>query len=89
MLSLGKKFLSHVMPGIIKPLRILWNEMIAFVFVIFAVMSAPKFYNAWKDFNGDPDRLFRLLLTGIFCVTMSTFAILSFLRARKISRTQS
>ena len=89
MFSLGKKFLSHVMPGIIKPLRILWNEMIAFVFILFAVMSGPKFYTAWKDFNGDPDRLFRLLLSGVFFITMTAFALFSFLRAKKISRSQS
>ena len=87
MFSLGKKFLSHVLPGIMRPLRILWNEMIAFVFVCFAVLAAPKVYNSWREFDGDPGQLFRLVLSGIFFITMFSFALFSFLRAKKISRT--
>lgn len=89
MFSLGRKFLSHVLPGIMRPLRILWNEMIAFVFICFAIPAAPKVYNSWKEFDGEPERLFRLILSSLFLVTMLSFAVFSFLRAKKISRTQS
>jgi hypothetical protein len=87
MLSTGRKFLSHVMPGIIRPLRVLWNEMIAFVFICLAVPAVPKVYDAWKNFDGEPQALFRLFLSGLFLFTMVTFALLSFRRAKKISRT--
>ena len=87
MFKLGRKFLSHVLPGIMRPLRILWNEMIAFVFICFAVLAAPKVYSSWKDFDGEPERLFRLVLSTLFLVTMLSFAVFSFLRAKKISRT--
>ena len=70
-----------------RPLRILWNEMIAFVFICFAIPAAPKFYNSWKEFTGEPEHLFRLVLSGLFLVTMLSFAVFSFMRARKISRT--
>jgi hypothetical protein len=86
MLSLGRKFLSHVIPGVIRPLRILWNEMVGFVFLCLAIISAPKTYQAYQTFNGEPQGLFRLLLTGLFFVTMLGFGVSSFLRARKISR---
>lgn len=71
-----------------RPLRILWNEMIAFVFIVLAVPAAPKVYSAWRDFDGEPERLFRLILSSLFLVTMLAFALFSFLRAKKISRTQ-
>jgi hypothetical protein len=87
MFSLGKKFLSHVLPGIMRPLRILWNEMIAFVFVCFAVPAGLKVYSFWKDFDGEPKSLFGLILSGLFFVTMIFFALTSFRRAKKISRT--
>ena len=87
MFSLGRKFLSHVLPGIMRPLRILWNEMIAFVFICFAIPAAPKVYSSWKDFDGEPEHLFRLVLSTLFLVTMLSFAVFSFLRAKKISRT--
>jgi hypothetical protein len=88
MFSLGRKFLSHVLPGIMRPLRILWNEMIAFVFICFAIPAAPKVYSYWKEFDGDPQGLFRLVLSTLFLITMVSFAVFSFLRAKKISRTQ-
>ena len=88
MFSLGRKFLSHVLPGIVRPLRILWNEMIAFVFILFAVPAAPKVYSSWRDFDGEPEHLFRLILSSLFLVTMLSFAVFSYLRAKKISRTQ-
>ena len=70
-----------------RPLRILWNEMIAFVFICFAIPAAPKVYSSWKEFDGEPERLFRLVLSTLFLVTMLAFAVFSFLRAKKISRT--
>lgn len=88
MLSQGKKFLSHVLPGIMRPLRILWNEMISFVFVCFAVPAGFKVYECWRDFDGEPKTVFRLILSGVFLVTMLFFASSSFLRAKKISRTE-
>lgn len=87
MFSLGRKFLSHVLPGIMRPLRILWNEMIAFVFICFAVPAAMKIYSFWKDFDGEPKSFFGLILSGLFFFTMLYFAVMSFLRAKKISRT--
>jgi hypothetical protein len=87
MLSQGRKFLSHVLPGIMRPLRILWNEMIAFVFICFAVPAAVKFYGFCKDFDGEPKTLFGLILSGLFLFTMLYFAVMSFARAKKISRT--
>lgn len=86
MFSIGRKFLSHVIPGVIRPLRILWNEMIGFVFLCLGIIGAPKAYQAWQNFDGEPQALFRLLLTGLFFVTMMGFGISSFLRARRISR---
>jgi hypothetical protein len=87
MFSLGRKFASHVLPGIMRPLRILWNEMIAFVFICFAVPAAAKVYGFWKDFNGEPKSFFGLVLSSIFLMTMLYFAVMSFVRAKKISRT--
>lgn len=81
-----KKFFQHVVPGVIKPLRVLWNEMIGFVFLAFAVWTIPSTYRNIRDFKGDPDSLFRVILTTVFAVIMIYFGVTSFLRARKISR---
>jgi hypothetical protein len=62
----GKQFVRHVVPAVIKPLRVLWNEMIAFVFMAFGVMVA---FSTWRKFTGDGDgsgNLF-VLAAGGFC----------------------
>ena len=69
------------------PLRVLWNEVIAFLFICFAVFAAPKVYTSWRGFDGEPGQLFRLVLSSIFLFTMLIYGVFSFLRARKIGRT--
>jgi hypothetical protein len=81
-----KKFFQHVIPGVIKPLRVLWNEVIGFIFLAFAVWTLPSAYRHIRDFDGDPDSLFRLILSSVFAVIMLYFGVTSFLRAKKISR---
>jgi hypothetical protein len=86
MLSQGRKFLSHVVPAILRPLRVLWNEVVGFIFIAFAVVAMPRTWQAWREFDGEPQALFRLLLASVFLLTMLIFGVGSFLRARKISR---
>jgi hypothetical protein len=86
MASLGKKFVQHVVPGVIKPVRVLWNEFIAFLFFALAVLSVPSAYRHIKNFDGDTQSFFRALLTCGFALIMIFFGITSYIRARKISR---
>jgi hypothetical protein len=71
------------------PLRILWNEIIAFLFICFAIFAAPKVYTSWRGFEGEPGQLFRLIISSVFLFTMLIYGLFSFLRAKKISRTRS
>lgn len=81
-----RKFYEHVVPGVIKPLRVLWNEVIGFIFLAFAVLAGFQAFRAWRGFDGSADSLFRLTLAGLFCLIMGAFGVSSFVRARKISR---
>jgi hypothetical protein len=85
-LGLFRTFAATVLPGILKPLRVLWNEIIAFFFFVMAVMAIPSTYRAIKSFNGELDILGRILLTGTFAAVMGAYGIYSFLRARKIGK---
>jgi hypothetical protein len=86
-LGLFRTFAATVLPGVIKPLRVLWNEIIAFFFFVMAVMAVPSTYRAIKSFNGELDILGRILLTGSFALVMGGYGIYSFVRARKIDKT--
>ncbi len=87
MLGTAKKFAAEVLPAIIKPLRVLWNEIIGFFFIVLALWSIPSAYRSLTTFNGDIVGLGRIFLTMIFGVIMLGYGIYSFVRARKIGKT--
>jgi hypothetical protein len=80
------KFLHHVVPGVIRPLHALWNEIIGFLFIVLALMAVPSIYRGIREFDGDAESVFRVGLGCFFALVMAYFGISSFLRARKISR---
>jgi hypothetical protein len=80
------KFLKHVVPGVIKPIMVLWNEVIGFVFVVLAVFIGFSAYRQAPRFSGDIRG--QLYLAGAFAFAglLALYGLLSFRRARKISR---
>jgi hypothetical protein len=86
MLSLVREFLRHVLPRVIKPLRVFWNEVIGLVFLALAVIPIPRTVRTWNELNENRESVFDLVLSAAFIVLMGAFGIHSFLRARKISR---
>ena len=81
-----RKFLKHVVPGVMKPMQIVWNQVIGFFFIVLAVRTVPSLIRAWREFDGEGKDFFRLGLTLAFGLIMAGYGIFSFLRARKISR---
>ena len=81
MISATGKFLRHVVPGIVKPLRVLWNEIIGFVFLCLAGLAGIKLYSYVQQEN-----LVAIGFTVVWVLVMGYFGVSSFLRARKISR---
>jgi hypothetical protein len=82
MFKLAGKFLQHVIPGVARPLHILWNQIIGFFFLALAGMAVPS---AVRDFSR-PEAMPRLVVTLMFIAIMTGFGIHSFLKARKVSR---
>ncbi len=80
------KFLGHVLPGVMRPMRVLWNEVIGFLFIVLAIWAVPSAIRNVRQFDGDAGSFFRVVLSFSFAGIMAYFGITSFLRARKISR---
>jgi len=79
MFSLVKSFLGHVLPSIIRPIHILWNQMIGFVFIVLAVVFGYRVVRG-KESAG-------LQMVGaVFVVLIAWYGISSFWKARKISK---
>jgi hypothetical protein len=82
----ARKFAQHVVPEVVRPARIIWNQAVGAVFLLFAFLF---FGNSVRYYNGlaaDPRNTvalgFSLFLGGV----MAFFGTASFLRARRISR---
>ena len=86
--AMGKvnRFLSQVVPGVIRPLRVLWNEVIGFIFIVLAIWATPSAFRHLREFDGKSDSLFRAALSLVFAGLMMYFGVSSFLKARKINR---
>jgi hypothetical protein len=87
MLSKARQIAAAVLPGILKPLRVLWNEVIGFMFVVLAVVFG---FSTWRKRDQFPDDLQGFLLIGasaLFVLMLAAFGISSFWRARKINKT--
>lgn len=89
----GREFVKHVVPAVVKPARILWNEVIGFLFISFGVIFGFKTFSYIRDYSrsltanaevtGD---LIRVAMAGFCTILMAYFGITSFRKARKISR---
>jgi len=86
LLKAGKQFVTHIVPAVIKPIRVLWNEVIGFIFLSFGVLVS---FSTWRNFKeggqaaGNP---VPLLMGGGFALMLLWFGWSSFRRAKKISR---
>jgi hypothetical protein len=86
----ASQFVKHVVPAVVRPARVLWNEIIGFFFVCLAVLFGSGTVRAYLAMNSSTKQdfgdLLRLIGTAFLMLLMLYFGVTSFLRARKISR---
>ena len=75
----ARKFAQHVIPEVARPARVIWNQAIGAVFLLFAVSFAG--YAITQSHNP------AAVAGGVFLgLVMGFFGVASFLKARQISR---
>ena len=85
-LSHAQKFAQHVIPEVVRPARIIWNQAIGGVFLLFAVLFLG---NAFRYFDSKTGVIVNPVGLGfsIFLGTvMATFGVSSFVKARRIGK---
>jgi len=80
------RFLEHVMPGVMRPLRVLWHEVIGFIFIVLAVIFASSAIRSYRLLQSEEISILRMIVSFFLPVLMAYFGVTSFLRARRISR---
>ena len=86
-MRLIKAFIASFMPGVIKPLHALWNELLAFLFLtLAAAFGFGPLRRGYKELDGDPINLFKFVSALFFTALMLGLGLYSYRRARKITR---
>ncbi len=81
----AKLFTQHVVPEVVRPARVIWNQAIGFLFFVLAVPAALKGIQLYRELATDPKGAFGLVISIIFVVVMMGFSIASFMKARSIA----
>jgi hypothetical protein len=84
--SKAGRFIEHVVPGVVRPMRVLWHEVIGFLFIVLAVIFASSAFRNFHLMASKEVSLLRIAASFFLPVLMAYFGITSFLRARKASR---
>jgi hypothetical protein len=74
-------FFKHVIPAAVKPLHVLWHEMLGVVFLAFAALGAWKLY---RSPGALPPTEFVLVV--VFLAVVAAYGVSSVLKSRRIKR---
>jgi len=78
--------MNHVVPGVIRPLHVLWNEIIGFFFLAFTAWFGFATFRAFRNLGQPGGSVLMVVVSGAAALLMLYFGVSSFLKARKISR---
>jgi|SRR6476620_848778 hypothetical protein len=81
----AKRFAHHVVPEVMRPARVIWNQAIGALFLVLAVPALIKAVQLYRTLDTDPKSTFGLALALFFSAVMVFFGINSFLKARRIA----
>jgi len=78
--------LVEVVPKIWRIMRSLFLEVMGFLFLAVAAWGLLGWIRLYREFQGEGEAVFKMVLVGGFILMMGSFGVSSFFRARRISR---
>jgi hypothetical protein len=81
----AKRFAQHVVPEVVRPAQVIWNQAIGALFILLAAMPLPKVVQSIRDMQHDSANGFVLALSLVFFSVMLFFGLMSFAKARRIA----
>lgn len=82
----ARKFAQHVVPEVVRPARVIWNQAIGAVFILFAVLFIANAVKYYSDLHADPRNGLALAFSAFLGAIMAIFGIASLVKARRIGR---
>lgn len=81
----ARTFARTVVPEVVRPARVIWNQAVGAIFLVLAIPALFKALQLFRELGtGDSRTLFGLILSVLFCIVMFSFAVSSFLKAKRI-----
>ncbi len=81
----AQRFAQHVVPEVVRPARVIWNQAIGAIFVLFAVVFLGYAYDYYRQMATDEARAVPFGFSLFLGSVMLFFGVASFLKARKIA----
>jgi hypothetical protein len=81
-----RQFVNHVVPGVVRPLHVLWNEIVGFFFLAFAAWFGSATFRSFRTLGQPGGSMLWVVVSALATLLMLYFGVTSFLKARKISR---
>jgi hypothetical protein len=83
----GREFLRHVVPAVMKPALVLWNEIIAFLFICLSLWFGVGAVRYGRQLaKGEAQSPVAFLLAAFCFAVTFWYGLSSWLKSRKISR---
>ena len=85
-MSDAQRFANHVVPEVIRPARVIWNQAIGGLFLLFTVFFVGLAVNYYRSTEGDVKNGIGFWFSLFLGLVMGYFCLSSFRSARKIGR---
>jgi hypothetical protein len=82
----ARKFAQHVVPEVVRPARVIWNQAIGAIFVLFALLFFGNAARYYSDLHAGSRNGVALGFSVFLGAVMAIFGVASFAKARRIAR---
>lgn len=80
----AQTFARTVVPAVVRPARVIWNQAVGALFLVLAVPAVFKAVQVLRDRQSDERGIFTFILSVLFAGVMIAFGVSSLMRARRI-----
>jgi len=82
----ARKFATHVVPEVVRPARIIWNQAIGGIFLLFALLFFGYAIKYFRTLNTDASNPVALAFSAFLGAVMLFFGLGSFRTAKRIGQ---
>jgi uncharacterized membrane protein YcjF (UPF0283 family) len=82
----ARKFAQHVVPEVVRPARVLWNQAIGAVFVLFGLLFGGYAVKYFRTIHGSESNPVALAFSSFLAAVMLFFGWTSFRAAKRVGQ---